>query len=79
MTMLSAVLLLVGCSGNEYEDWQSPQSHDEDDAIVIPGLTASPVGVINFNDITLSDDFDLQACPMVMLSELRQWNSMRAR
>ncbi len=61
MTMLSAVLLLVGCSGNEYEDWQSPQSHDEDDAIVIPGLTASPVGVINFNDITLSDDFDLQA------------------
>ena len=61
MTMLSAVLLLVGCSGNEYEDWQSPQSHDEDDAIVIPGLTASPVGVINFNDITISDDFDLQA------------------
>lgn len=61
MTMLSAVLLLVGCSGNEYEDWQSPQSHDEDDAIVIPGLTASPVGVIDFNDITLSDDFDLQA------------------
>lgn len=61
MTMLSAVLLLVGCSGNEYEDWQSPQSHDEDDAIVIPGLTASPVGVINFNDITLSDNFDLQA------------------
>lgn len=61
MTMLCAVLLLVGCSGNEYEDWQSPQSHDEDDAIVIPGLTASPVGVINFNDITLSDDFDLQA------------------
>ena len=61
MTMLSAVLLLVGCSGNEYEDWQSPQSHDEDDAIVIPGLTASPVGIINFNDITLSDDFDLQA------------------
>jgi hypothetical protein len=61
MTMLSVVLLLVGCSGNEYEDWQSPQSHDEDDAIVIPGLTASPVGVINFNDITLSDDFDLQA------------------
>jgi hypothetical protein len=61
MMMLSAALLLVGCSGNGYEDWQSPQSHDEDDAIVIPGLTASPVGVINFNDITLSDDFDLQA------------------
>ena len=61
MTMLSAVLLLVGCSGNEYEDWQSPQSHEAEDAIVIPGLSASAVDVINFNDVTLSDDFDLIA------------------
>ena len=59
--MLSAVLLLVGCSGNEYEDWQSPQSHEAEDAIVIPGLSASAVDVINFNDVTLSDDFDLIA------------------
>ena len=61
MMMLSAALLLVGCSGNGYEDWQSPQSHDEEDAIVIPGLSASAVDVINFNDVTLSDDFDLLA------------------
>ena len=61
MMMLSAALLLVGCSGNGYEDWQSPQSHDEEDAIVIPGLSASAVDVINFNDITLSDEFDLLA------------------
>lgn len=59
--MLSAALLLVGCSGNEYEDWLSPQSNDAEDVITIPGLTVSEVGVIDFNDITLSDELDLQA------------------
>ena len=59
--MLSAALLLVGCTGKDYEDWASPQSNEAEESIVVPGFSASAVDVINLNNITLSDEKDVRA------------------
>lgn len=59
--MLSAALLLVGCTGKDYEDWLSPQSNDAEESIVVPGFSASAVDAIDLNNITLSDDKDVRA------------------
>ena len=61
MMMLSAALLLVGCAGNEYEDWASPQSNEAEESIVVPGFSASAVDVINLNNISLSNEKDVRA------------------
>ncbi|MGI6223673.1 MAG: DUF5115 domain-containing protein [Prevotella sp.] len=45
-------MLLASCGGDEYEDWANPQSSAQEDAITLPGYTATAVGAINFADVT---------------------------
>lgn len=44
--------MFAACGGDDYEDWANPQSNPEENAITIPGFTASAVDAINFANVT---------------------------
>jgi hypothetical protein len=44
--------MFAACGGDDYEDWADPQSNAEEDAITLPGYTASAVDSIDFADVT---------------------------
>jgi hypothetical protein len=50
LTLAFAGLFLGSC-GDEYEPWANPQSNAQEDAITIPGFTASAVSAIDLNAV----------------------------
>lgn len=47
----AAMLAIVGMSSckGDYDDWADPQHNDQEDAITVPGFTASAAGAIDLN------------------------------
>ena len=52
ITLALSTLFLGSCGGDDYEDWASPQSNPQEDAITIPGYKATGVSAINLADVT---------------------------
>jgi len=44
--------LFMGSCSDDYTDWADPQSYAQEDAITIPGFTASAVGTVDLNEVT---------------------------
>jgi hypothetical protein len=51
LTLALAGLFMGSCS-DDYKDWADPQSNAQEDAITIPGFTASAVDAINLANVT---------------------------
>jgi hypothetical protein len=52
ITLALSSLMFASCGGDDYEGWADPQSNAEENAITIPGYTATAVSAINFADVT---------------------------
>ncbi|MCD8290027.1 MAG: DUF5115 domain-containing protein [Prevotella sp.] len=55
--LLLAGITFVSCS-DDYTDWADPQSYPQEDAITLPGFTASAVGAIDLANV--EDGADIQ-------------------
>ena len=60
LTLAFAGLFMASC-GPEDNEFAGLKVANPDEAVVIPGITAGEMGVIDLNDVELSDELDIQA------------------